>query len=473
MFSKKPVVATTLSLLLAAGLAACSSNSGNGSSQSPGGASGSGKSAAPASATPTGKASGPKVKLLNWTSSRADTEYITQKIKAFNDTNTSNIEVEMTTMAENLAQSLDLAFASDQAPDVFQGPTPAQYEKGYIEPLNNYLDANMKEEFKSGFVEGSSMIKGNIISLANYGTTIRLVYNAEVFEKLGLKPPKTLNEMVEDAKKITEYGKKDGLYGWAMNYKSPASSLSRSLAAIAQGNGMTGFDYKTARYDFSGWKPIVEAFRKMMTDGSTLPGAESLDIDPLRAQFAEGKIGMYISYSYEPSVYKDQFPAKIKWAATPVPTINGGELTGVVDTGGTTWLAMSSKSKHKKEAWEFLKYMYSDDVLRGYHEGGYGLSVIPHIVQTSKPPTIKGMEYFLMTKYDGHWTTQGPTGLTLEGKDWYDVFMKYILTGGDLDAVIKDLNDRWNAALDKSIKAGTPQPTPIPNFDSRSLQIAQ
>lgn len=38
-----------------------------------------------------------------------------------------------------------------------------------------------------------------------------------------------------------------------------------------------------------------------------LPGVESLDIDPLRAQFAEGKIGMYMSYSSEPGVYKNQF----------------------------------------------------------------------------------------------------------------------------------------------------------------------
>ena len=464
---KRVSIAMIAGLSLA--LAACGSGSGTSGSDGGSASSGSGSGTSASGGSGGGSASGEKIKLQYWANSRHDSQYIEDKIAKFNETNGKNIEVEITIMAENYSQSLDLAFASNQAPDVFEKPDRTMYEKGYIEPLNDYLDDEMYKKFESAFVNGSSVFNGDIISLGNYGTTIRLVYNAELFEAVGLEPPKSLDEMVEAAKKITEYGKDKGIYGWAMNYKNAGSSLGRSLSAIAQLEGVPGgYDFTKARYDFTPWKPIVEAFRQMYVDGSTIPGAESLDIDPLRAQFAEGNIGMYISYSYEPGVYQNQFPAKIRWAAAQVPTIDGSEPKGVIGTGGTTWLAISSESKHKDAAWEFMKFMYSDEVLVGYHEEGLGLSVLPHILAQAEDPDIPGMEYFIPTKYDGNWPVQ--PAISIEGKSVWDELMAYILVGGDLDKILADVTKRYNDALDRLIADGTPV-DPIPDFKPQDLQV--
>lgn len=465
MYNFKKGLSVVLIAGLAAALAAC--GSGSGSSGSDGAASNGGASSSTGGAAVTPNAE--KVKLSFWYNSRHDSQFIEEKIAHFNETNEGNIEVELTVMAENYNQSLDLAFSSNQAPDVFEKPVRDMYEKGYIEPLNDYLDEDMKQKFSSAFVEGTSMFEGNIISLANYANTIRLVYNVDLFEAVGLKAPKSLDDMVEAAKKITEYGKDKGIYGWAMNYKNPSSSLGRSLSAIAQINGYPGgYHYATARFDFGPWKPIAEAFRQMYADGSTIPGAESLDIDPLRAQFAEGNIGMYISYSFEPGVYQNQFPAKIRWAAAQVPTIDGGEPKGVIGVGGTTWLALSSESKNKEAAWEFMKYMYGEELLVEYHEQGLGLSILPHVLAKAGDPVIPGMEYFIPTKYDGNYPIQ--PRYSIEGKSIWDELMTYILVGGDLDKILAETTVRYNQALDRSIADGN-QVEPIPDFDSRNYQV--
>ncbi|MGO4375401.1 extracellular solute-binding protein [Paenibacillus sp. MCAF20] len=112
-------------------------------------------------------------------------------------------------------------------------------------------------------------------------------------------------------------------------------------------------------------KPIIEAFKQIKDDGSMLPGVESLDIDPLRAQFAEGKIGMYLSFSAEAGVYTSQFPAKIDWAAAPVPSIDGS-FNGASGFLGGQWLALSSKTKKKEAAWKFMSYMYSESLLPNF-----------------------------------------------------------------------------------------------------------
>ncbi|TYP74828.1 ABC transporter substrate-binding protein [Paenibacillus methanolicus] len=413
-----------------------------------------------------------KTKLVYWTYQRHDAEYIKQKIQQFNETNEANIEVEMTMMAENYPQSLDLAFTSDQAPDVFATQRPAEfYAKGYFEPLNGYLTDELKSKFGSFLREGSNKFEDNVISLPNVGNTIRLVYNVDMFEKAGLQPPKSLDEMVAAAKKITEIGKPDGIYGWSLPYKSPSSALDRSAAKIAEMNGFhrSGFDFKTAKYDFSGWKPIIEAFRQMSADGSVLPGSESLDMDPMRAQFAEGKIGMYISYSTEAGVYNTQFPPKIRWDATLVPTIDGGEAKGAIDPAASAWLSMSSESKHKEAAWTFMSYMYQDEIMRGYHESGLGISVLPHILEGAKEPSTPGIQNFLPTEYDAAWPVE-PQGIVPEGKTWQEQFTRYILGGGNLDETIGELNASYNAALDKAVAGGAVTVTPDPSFDPAALR---
>ena len=462
----KKVAFAAMSIVMAASLAAC-----GGSKDSKDTAS----SATPAAAATTGAVatkapSGEKVKLTYWTSDRHDAEYVKEVIGKYNSTNQDNIEVELVVRAEDYDQALDLAFTSAQAPDIFrvkENTIQTNYKKGYMAPLDSYLTDELRSRFPA--MQDLNTFDGSMYSLPNYGVTMRLVYNLDLFQKAGIQnPPTTLAEMVDVAKKLTVAGKDIGAYGVAFNFKSPNSALGRSARLISElsGYGGFGFDFKTGRFDFNGWKETITAFKQMKDDGSMLPGVESLDIDPLRAQFAEGKIGMYMSYSSEPGVYKNQFPAKIKWAAAPAPTITG-EVKGASGFLGGQWLAISKDSKHKDEAWKFLSYMYSDEVLVPYQEGGFGISMVPSVAEKAKAPDIAGIEGFLPNKSDGVWPISPNVNVT--GAKYYDEFFKYMLEGGDLDKIVADLNKRYNDALDKAISAGEVTIKAAPNFDPAKL----
>ncbi|TBL81959.1 ABC transporter substrate-binding protein [Paenibacillus thalictri] len=427
-------------------------------------------------AADSGTASAPsnaKVKLKYWTPDRGFSEQIRDEVDRFNKTNKDNIEVELTIMAENYPQSVDIAFSSNQAPDIIRvnNVTFMPFlKKGYLDPLDSYIPAEMKKKFESVLAEEINTKDGKLYSLPNYGYTHRLVYNKELFEKAGIQsPPKTLDELVAAAKKITEAGK-GAAYGFSANFKSSLNAIERSPRAIAELSGYPGYgyDFKSGKYDFNGYKPIIEAFRQMKKDGSFFPGSESLDIDPLRAQFAEGKIGMYLSISAEPNVYKQQFPAKIKWDAAMPPTIDGNIRGAVGLTQAGSWLSLSSKSAHKAEAWKFLQYLYSDEILNSYYEKGLGTSLVPFVLANAKKPQLEGVEGFLPTKYD---TLQpAPPTITVDGMNYGDAFLRYILDGGDLNVTIADLNNRYNQALDKARQSGEVKLMPDPNFDPVKLQ---
>ncbi|MEK3913654.1 ABC transporter substrate-binding protein [Paenibacillus sp. FSL H7-0331] len=458
----KKTIGTVLGVaLVASSLAAC--GAGQDSGTQAGGTSG------------TGTATGGKTKISYWTIDRHDADYMKEAIKKFNDAN-PDIEVEMTVMADNFNQAVDIAYASKQAPDVLRTNDFLGFvKKGYLLPINDLMNDDLKKRYANLMVEESNMVEGKIYSLPNTGQFWRLIYNVDLFEKAGIKePPKTVAELVDAAKKITEANKDVGAYGFAENFKSASSAFSRIANPIGSFSGTSvvdGYNYKTGQYDFSVYKPIAEALYQMKKDGSLLPGVESLDIDPLRAQFAAGKIGMYFNHSGEPGVFQNQFPTKIRWAAALPPTLDGKQ-SGTVSVIAGNYVGISKDTPNKEKAWKFMEYLANINFQKEYHEKGFGISVVPDVNATANKPTIPGIDGFLPSKYDALYspTPLSVTEAKVEGVKTGNAITKYMLEGGDVDKMLTDLTTRYNAALEKARASGDTKSKANPSFDPGKLQ---
>jgi multiple sugar transport system substrate-binding protein len=456
---KKKIAGALLSVSLVTVLAACGGGNDSAATNSP----------------QSSAASGQKTKITYWTIDRHDADYMKQVIENFNKANPT-IEVEMTVMADNYNQAVDIAYASNQAPDVLRTSDIVSFvKKGYLQPLDEMMSADMKARFSKLLVEESNTFDGKVYSLPSTGQLWRLIYNVDLFEKAGIKePPKTIAEMVEAAKKITAAGKDIGAYGFAGNFKSASSAFTRIANPIFSLSGtstMDGYNYKTGQYDFSVYKPLVEGLRQMKVDGSILPGVESLDIDPLRAQFAAGKIGMYFNHSGEPGVYQNQFPTTVKWAAAYPPTVDSSQ-SGTIAVLAGNYIGMNKSTKHKEASWKFMEYIYSQEVAKQYHEKGFGISIVPDVNATAAKPTIPGIEGFLPSKLDALYSPS-PLSATegkVEGTKTGNAIIKFILEGGDADNMLKDLTTRYNAALQKAKDAGDTKVKADPSFNPGALQ---
>lgn len=115
-----------------------------------------------------------------------------------------------------------------------------------------------------------------------------------------------------------------------------------------------------------------------------------------------------------------------------------------------------------------MQYMHGDEVLKTYHEKGFGIAIVPSIVEQAKDPEINGMEGFLVGEHDSLWPAS--PNVTPEGSTYADVFFKYILTDEDLKAITEDLNTRYNAALSKAVEKGEVTVTLNPAFDPTKPQ---
>ncbi|MFH5185134.1 ABC transporter substrate-binding protein [Paenibacillus sp. TAB 01] len=427
-----------------------------------------------ASATTAGGSetkSAAKTKIKVWTINRHDQDYMKAALDKFNKENKDNIEAEYQVYSENFTQSLDIALATNEGPDVFFDGSTAYTDhlpKGDLAPLDKYLTPEFKQRFGEGaFIEGINMQDGKIYSLPAVGTTPRLYYNKGIFEKAGIAgPPATLDEMVKDAKQISDKLKGQGIYGFAANLKSPSSALQRSIDFIMMRSGgvESGYDFKTGKYDFTGYKPILNAYKEIFTSNAAFPGSGSLDIDPLRTQFAAGKIGMYISWTHsEPGVYQNQFQTKENWDVAPLPTIDGVKGSQNIYLAGR-WFLMNAKTKNPDQAWKVMKYLYSDEVLAGYHEKGLGLVMVPSILSKAKQPEIIQQKPSLQFDDKDKVWPPVPTNVKPEGNDMYFIMNAIIMGALDADKGLADLNQRYNAALDKAVADGKTKRVQYPDF---------
>ena len=248
-----------------------------------------------------------------WSKDRHDADYVQKKVDEYNENNTDNIEVNYQLYTDNYTQAVDMAVQSGEMPDilVFQDQMFDKYigEDQWAD-LYEFMDDDMKEMFEDVIHEGYNEFDGKLYFIPTTGTTCRLFYNKEIFDRVGIEnPPKTLEKMVEDAKLITAELAGEGIYGFAENMKSASSGLNRSMIVGLQREtgAPMGYDFEKGEYDFTTWADELKLWTELLSDECAFPGCESLDIDPLRTQFAAGKIGMYMSYSHaEPGVYANQ-----------------------------------------------------------------------------------------------------------------------------------------------------------------------
>ncbi len=429
-------------------------------------------------------AGGEKEIVTVWCAGRADYEYMSAKLEEFNSTN-DHIEIDYQVYTDNYRQAIELAFDTGEGPDVFSlgYGTELLAQNGQAVDVGPMLSEEIKELYGEELMNmGRNPLNyEQIITLPITSAACRLVYNKDIFERCGLeKAPETYAEVVEYAKIITEELSDEGIYGFAMNLKSASSALERSLTPVTALNEGTqvGLNPITGVYEWETYIPALNMFKQIYDDGSMYPGSDQLDIDPLRTEFASGKIGMYMSYSSaEPGVYTTQFPTEENWDFALLPAAETAGEYKSKNPGFEAWAWFISKDcKNLEAAMEVFEWLYSYDVQGGRYENGLSISIVPAIAEGFEPELIK--QHPLMAvqeETDTYWPTVA-SGVAPEGEDWASMFAGYILGipgYEDIDAICEDLNTRYTEALNRGLEDGTVSLSIYPDMDLKNPSAAK
>jgi multiple sugar transport system substrate-binding protein len=221
------------------------------------------------------------------------------------------------------------------------------------------------------------------------------MYRKDLFEKLGLSAPSTLDEWMNVCQTVTREMAPQ-VFGSTAQWRAGHYALHCNMTSWlwAHGGSVFGPGGQPAIND----APAHAAMEYMLKLSETMPpGVTNWDWHDESRCFARGQAAIYASWGEFFPIYDDPARSKIVGLAEPAPAprekalrtpgeCSFGETPGICHQGGSS-LAISRYSRNPEAAWVFLQWATSADVTVRASIMGGGASLIRR--STYDDPRIK------------------------------------------------------------------------------------
>lgn len=252
---------------------------------------------------------------------------------------------------EDMPSKVKLAVNSGAAPDVATHHPFVAGAQNFAEPLDDLWEEwDAEDEFLESTIEDSTW------NSVKYGvplntTTIALLYNTEMYKEAGItEPPKTLDELVEVSKQLTNADKNQ--YGFAC-YANPWG-----LFGVIAAEGYDLMKDGSPTLTDPGVYETLQSYVGMASvDGSSLNPSSSTNsqAEEAAAMFGNERAAQMITGTWDFTTLKEQYPEV--WEKTGVAVMPGSAESSVAGGGGTF---VPLGAKNREAAFEFMKWTTAD-----------------------------------------------------------------------------------------------------------------
>ena len=308
-----------------------------------------------------------KVKLVFAIGPRGFGEVAPKHLEGFKKTH-PNIEVEWLKISDVPNESRNFYVtnltARNSTPDVIAVDViwPGDFAKrGWIAPLNDYFDAKEIDQYIPDFAN-AAMVDGQLYAIPLYIDGTHLFYRKDLLEKYGFEPPKTWEELMMQAKTITDGEKNPGLVGFISMW-AKIEGLFMNWLSFYYGAGGEFFDAdgNLAINSPAGIKSLQTMVDMLYKEKVTNESILTYRPDDARILFQQERaVFLMVQDFVWSALTADDSPVKDKIDFTRNPYFEGSP-EGHSTTLGGFLLAINANSKHKEEAAELIRYFTSYD----------------------------------------------------------------------------------------------------------------
>jgi len=250
-------------------------------------------------------------------------------------------------------QGPDLAFAD------LGGWVPTFAQKGWLTPIDDKLAAWEGTEQIWENLWPTVTYDGKRYGLPWYTDCRLLLYNKTMFEQAGLdgeNPPKTWEELVYQAMKITDPKKR--IYGYGVSgTKTEHATLAYLIFLYGAGGKFLTDDYSAAAFNTPEGLRALKFYTDLAITYKVSPNAVSYNEDDYRNMMAQNRVAMAIGGPWSFPLIEAANPAiKGNYSVSVHPY--GVKPASVL--GGWA-LVIPAASKNKEKAWELAEYLTSFD----------------------------------------------------------------------------------------------------------------
>ena len=257
----------------------------------------------------------------------------------------------------DMAGKLNAAAAGGESYDIFGTESTwlaGLKKQGFVENLDPWLQG--LPEFADSLVSTTPMkLQGDTRGMCLYLIPYQFAYNVDVFEEKGLEPPTDWDEFITVLEALRD--ESTNTYGMSMPLQDGGFIMTRYFAfRLAQEGGQWFDEEGNVAFNSPEGVAALQWWKDFYDMGLVVPGSMGEDQATMLEFVASGQVPAVIDGPFIWTKAK-QIDPDIKIAYAPA---------WKAKAGGYAWacsgVGMSAKSEHKEAAWEFLKYLYSDDV---------------------------------------------------------------------------------------------------------------
>ncbi len=240
-----------------------------------------------------------------------------------------------------------------KAPDMAQIGAYSDYaDQDLLYRADDVLSIPVQADFVSQLA-GAGQVNGVQYGLPFAASTRVLFYNKTLFDKAGVQPPKSWDDLAEAAEALKEKGVK---YPYALPLGSEEAQAETMQWMLSGGGGYTD-DVGTYAVDSPQNVTTFTWLRdELVGKGLTGPVAPGkLDRADAFAAFANGDVGMLNGH---PSLMKTASDKGVKYGMVTTPGIDGESKNTL---GVSDWMTAFRKNGHQDEIGDFLDFVYSEE----------------------------------------------------------------------------------------------------------------
>lgn len=391
---------------------------------------------------PSGGTSSGPAEMTFWNGFTAsDRKYVEQIVRNYNQSSKNHIDMTIEPW-DTIYQKLQTSLATGQGPDM-TGMDPslvAQYaSNGLLQPLDDlYGPGGIDKSIVPQAFFNIAKVNGHIYAAPMTVATVMLYYNKDLFKAAGISsPPKTIDEMLADAAKLTKKTSKGQQYGLLL----PDHDVIQwwALFAWAYGGDIVSSDHKSSKLTDAGTVQGFQAWADAQRQSHISPvGTSGAEGDQL---FQTQKAAMEFNGPWVTSGFTQ---AGVNYDVVPVPV---GSLGKSRTLAAGAAMAIGKPSKYKKQDEDFIKYWYSKKSELIYAKGAGSspgrTDMLDQLAKLDNPYPAK----FAAQLPNAAYYLAGLKDVSHVGDDIITPAVQSILRGADVQKTLSEANSKLNEAL--------------------------
>ena len=386
-------------------------------------------------------------------------EEMVKHIPEFQDLTGMKVNYEMLPDQQQRQKMVVQFTAGDAGIDAFYSSLHVEKKRfwraGWYEPLNGYLQNRSltNPEFDwADFTEGArttaTQPDGTISAIPCFMDALVLFYRKDVFQEKGLKPPQTMAEMEEIAKKLHN---PPAMYGIVYRGLKNANAATWDGMLYNFGGAILTKDGK-ANLTSQDAIATTEYYVRLLPNYAP-SGVVKFNWYECSSAFSQGQIAMYYDGVNFANLFEDREKSKIagKVGYAMFPKGPGGQWSATFTPG----MAVSRLSKNKDAAWLFVQWSTSKPNYVRQLVAGVG---VPRVSAWSAPEVRAKRRYpqdwydaYLESLKVGRLGVPEIVGVT-EYRDIIGVAIEKAIEGAKVEAVLEQAQREFQDLLDRTEK---------------------